>query len=59
MLDYYKNEGNYRIYYINGKRIGKNFEIVKYLMNKNGWSSSKAHKFLGKIKEAKDDKEEV
>ena len=57
MLNFYKTEGEVKIYYIDGKRFGKNFEVVKYLMNRTGWSSSKAHKFIGKFKEAINDEE--
>lgn len=59
MLDFYKEEDGYRIYYIEGKRVGKNFELIKYLMNKNGISPSKARKILNKMKEYNDDTKKV
>lgn len=42
-----------KVFFIGYKKIGREFEMVKWLMSNDGISSSKAHKIVNKIKVSK------
>jgi hypothetical protein len=49
-MDFFKVADNKKMFFIDGKLIGNELDAVKYLMNKRGMSSSKAHKYILKLK---------
>lgn len=49
----YKNIDDKKIYFINGKQEGEEYELVKKLIGR-GMSSSNAHKILKKAKMIKE-----
>jgi hypothetical protein len=54
LSDYYKlNGGTKKIFWLDNKEVGDALATVKFLMNKRGVSSAKAHKFISKLKELK------
>jgi len=50
---YYKIEDDKKIYYIGKDKVGEEYYLVRELVF-NGYSSSNAHKMIGKIKEQKE-----
>jgi len=50
--DYYRVVDGEKVYYIDNKKVGTEYDVVKLLIGK-GMSSSKAHKKITKIKENK------
>jgi hypothetical protein len=51
--NYWITENNNRVYFIDNKRTGTEYNTIVYLINTKKISSSKAHKMIDKIKENK------
>lgn len=53
---YWIIENGDKVYFINNKRVGTEYDAIKYLIASERMSSSKAHKLILKTKENKNKK---